>query len=64
MAIELSATSCSNCGVAITSHAGPNWMHIPAPTAPGWAVVTLFCPNPQCKHPMGTYTYPLETKAQ
>lgn len=61
MAIELAAINCPDCNVPITNSAGPNWMHIPAPAPNGWAVVTLFCPNPQCKKPMGTYAYPLKS---
>lgn len=64
MAIELSATQCGKCGVAITSIAGPNWVHIPAPAPENWAVVSLFCPNPKCKEPMGTYAYPLNPQSR
>jgi hypothetical protein len=60
MGIELAAINCSKCGVPITNSAGPNWMHIPTPAPRDWAVVTLFCPNPNCKEPMGTYAYPLK----
>jgi hypothetical protein len=59
MAIELAAINCDKCGVGITHLAGPNWVTWEsAPRPNGWVVVSMFCPNPQCKAPMGTYAVP------
>ncbi|MDX6520626.1 MAG: hypothetical protein QOF08_1231 [Gaiellales bacterium] len=58
--MKLEFTECPNCGTIIGPHSEPNHVIVPAPTAVGYQVVILTCPNfaGKCRQIVGSYIQP------